>query len=93
MTLVPDNSARAGIVNGAKSGVAPAVAPLLSLWPVQNGPDLGGGIAEAFSHPLQRIREDFGTTRLDYNISQQRHALRRLHRGRQRSPTRLPRIR
>ena len=46
-----------------------AVQPLLALWPVQNGPELGGGIAEAFSSPLQRIREDFGTTRLDYNIS------------------------
>ena len=28
-----------------------AVAPLLALWPVQNGPELGSGIAEAFSHP------------------------------------------
>ena len=24
---------------------------------------------QAFSHPLQRVREDFGTTRFDYNIS------------------------
>jgi len=61
VTLVPDNSARAA--------TAPGVAPLLALWPVANGPDLGGGIAEAFSHPLQHIREDFGTIRLDYNIS------------------------
>ncbi len=45
------------------------MAPLLALWPVQNGPELGGGIAEAFSHPLQTIREDFGTTRLDQNFS------------------------
>jgi hypothetical protein len=70
VTLVPDNDARNGIVNGVKVGVAPAVQPLLSLWPAQNGPDLGGGIAEAFSHPLQAIREDFGTTRFDYNLSQ-----------------------
>ena len=33
-----------------------------------NGPELGSGIAEAFSNPLQHIREDFGTTRLDWNI-------------------------
>ncbi len=33
------------------------------------GAELGGGIAYAYSHPLQSIREDFGTTRLDYNIS------------------------
>ncbi len=61
VTLVPDNAARASAV--------PAVAPLLSLWPVPNGPELGSGIAEAFSHPLQTVREDFGTARLDYNIS------------------------
>jgi hypothetical protein len=70
VTLVPDNEARNGMVGGKTIGVAPGVAPLLSLWPVQNGPELGSGIAEAFSHPLQAIREDFGTTRFDYNISQ-----------------------
>jgi hypothetical protein len=61
VTLVPDNASRAAAVS--------AVVPLLALWPMQNGPELGGGIAEAFSHPMQRIREDFGTTRLDYNMS------------------------
>src|SRR5690349_2987444 len=74
VTLVPDNAARKGFVpdsNGKLKhvGLAPGVAPLLDLWPVQNGPELGSGIAEAFNHPLQRIREDFGTTRFDYNIS------------------------
>ncbi|HUA21341.1 MAG TPA: carboxypeptidase-like regulatory domain-containing protein [Bryobacteraceae bacterium] len=75
VTLVPDNAARSGYVPGSSSvlqnvGVAPGVAPLLALWPVQNGPELGGGVAEAFSHPLQTIREDFGTVRLDYNASE-----------------------
>ena len=70
VTLVPDNAARSGIVGTTNVGVAPAVQPLLALWPVQNGPELGNGIAEAFSHPLQTIREDFGTTRADYNLSQ-----------------------
>jgi hypothetical protein len=70
VTLVPDNAARLGNLPGSPHiNVAPSAAALLSLWPVQNGPDLGGGIAEAFSHPLQTIREDFGTTRADYNIS------------------------
>jgi hypothetical protein len=74
VTLVPDNNARAGYLpaaNGSlkKIGVATSVQPLLSLWPVQNGPELGGGIAEAFSHPLQVIREDFGTLRLDHTFS------------------------
>jgi hypothetical protein len=74
VTLVPDAEARAGYLANSKGveqyvGLAPGVASLLSLWPVPNGPDLGSGIAEAFSHPLQSVREDFGTTRLDYNIS------------------------
>ena len=69
VTLVPDNGARQGFVGNTFVGLAPGVPPLLALWPVQNGPELGDGIGVAYSHPLQRIREDFGTTRLDYNIS------------------------
>ena len=61
VTLVPDNASRAAAVHG--------VQPLLALWPVQNGPELGSGIALAYSNPIQHIREDFGTTRVDYNIS------------------------
>lgn len=74
VTLVPDNEARAGYLPNTSGqeqyvGVDPAVAPLLALWPVQNGPELGSGIAEAFSHPEQHIREDFGTARVDDNLS------------------------
>ncbi len=74
VTLVPDNKARLGYLPNSSGqeqyvGVDAAVAPLLALWPVQNGPELGGGIAEAFSHPKQHIREDFGTTRFDDNLS------------------------
>ncbi len=79
VTLVPDNQARQGYVPNAAGaeqyvGVNPAVAPLLNLWPVQNGPELltngnPSGIAEAFSHPPQHIQEDFGTTRFDDNLS------------------------
>src|SRR5581483_4843580 len=75
VTLVPNNAARSGYVpssNGALSyvGVAPGIAQLLTLWPQQNGPDLGGGIGEAFSHPLQTVREDFATMRIDQTFSQ-----------------------
>jgi hypothetical protein len=73
VTFVPDNEARQGYLPNASGteqyvGVNAAVAPLLALWPVQNGPELGSGVAEAFSHPPQHIREDFGTTRFDDNI-------------------------
>ena len=49
--------------------------PLLALWPVANGPELlnpngtPSGIAEAFANPPQHVREDFGTTRIDTNLT------------------------
>ena len=74
LTLVPDGEARAGYLPDASGqesyvGVNPAAAAFLALWPEQNGPELGGGIAESFSSPLQRIREDFGSARADDSIS------------------------
>ena len=79
VTLVPDNNARKGLV--PNSGVllpvtlGSGVAGLLNLWPVQNGPELvtsaglPTGIGEAFSSAPQHIREDFGTARLDTNLT------------------------
>ena len=80
VTLVPDDQARQGFLPNAagvesRTALAPAVVPLLDLWPVQNGPELldgnghPTGIGEAFSSPTQHIREDFGTTRVDANLS------------------------
>ena len=60
VTLVPNNASRLAAVA--------AVKPLLNLWPVANGPDLGSGIAIAYSTPTQHIREDFGTARADVNL-------------------------
>ena len=45
-------------------GVDLAVAPLLALWLVQNGPELGSGIGEAFSHP----RSIFGVMTLALRV-------------------------
>lgn len=61
VTLVPDTASRAAAVASVKS--------LLNLWPLQNGPEVGGGIALAYSSPKQHIREDFGTTRFDTNLT------------------------
>ena len=79
--LVPDNSARAGflpckIVTPAPKAcpasglVFVGVTPLISAWPVPsaNATDFGG-ISEAFNNPLQTIRDDFGTVRLDHIFS------------------------
>jgi len=61
VTFVPDAASRAAAVA--------SVQPLLALWPVGTK-ELGGGIAEAFSNPPQHVREDFGTTRVDANLTQ-----------------------
>ncbi len=72
--FVPDLTSRAN--------AAPSVQPLLNLWPTPTANDLdfaapgtcpapiSCGIAEVFSSPLQTIREDFGTARLDHIFSQ-----------------------
>src|SRR5580698_210038 len=67
LAFVPDDTSRAAAV--------PDVQPLLALWPVANGPELlnpngtPSGIAEAFANPPQHVREDFGTTRVDTNLT------------------------
>ncbi len=79
--LVPDANARKGylpckLISPAPNpcpasglvyvGVAPSVASLLALWPEPSANAPGfGGISEAFNSPLQTIRDDFGTARLD----------------------------
>ncbi len=67
LSFVPDDASRAAAIAD--------VQPLLALWPVANGPELlnpngtPSGIAEAFSNPPQHVREDFGTTRVDANLT------------------------
>jgi hypothetical protein len=47
----------------------PAMFPYTQLWPLPNGPALGGGAALSYNNPRQTVREDFGTLRSDYIIS------------------------
>lgn len=63
VAFVPDDASRA-------SAIA-AVQPLLNLWPESpiESCNPSCGIAQLFSSPLQTIREDFGTVRLDHTIS------------------------
>jgi hypothetical protein len=62
VAFVPDAASRAA--------AAPSVQPLLDLWPAPpvGAPDFSG-IAELFSSPLQTVREDFGTARVDHIFS------------------------
>jgi hypothetical protein len=64
LAFVPDDGSRASAV--------PSVQPLLNLWPESSTEACtpACGIAEYFSSPLQTIREDFGTLRVDHNFSQ-----------------------
>src|SRR5579864_5362405 len=79
--LVPDGNARNGYLPCKLVTPAPktcpasglvfvGVSPLISLWPVPSpgAPDFGG-ISEAFNNPLQTIRDDFGTARVDHIFS------------------------
>ncbi|MBV9404491.1 MAG: carboxypeptidase regulatory-like domain-containing protein, partial [Acidobacteriaceae bacterium] len=75
--LVPDTNARNGYLPCKLVTPAPnpcpnsglvfvGVSPLISAWPAPSpgAPDFGG-ISEALNNPLQTIRDDFGTIRLD----------------------------
>ncbi|MFZ3215531.1 MAG: carboxypeptidase regulatory-like domain-containing protein [Candidatus Acidiferrales bacterium] len=55
----------------SRAAAAPSVVPLLSLWPTPpaGAPDYNG-ISPVFSSPLQTIREDFGTARVDHIFSE-----------------------
>ncbi len=79
--LVPDGNARNGYLPCKLVTPAPSpcpasglafvgVSPLINAWPAPSSgaPDFGG-IAEAFNNPLQTIRDDFGTARLDHIFS------------------------
>ncbi len=71
-TLVPLGSSCPAAQIAACAAV---VTQLLDLWPLANGPELTlpngnpSGIAALLSSPLQTIREDFGTTRMDHVFS------------------------
>ena len=79
--LVPDTGARNGFLPCRLISPTPnpcpvsgsafvGVSPLINAWPAPTpgAPDFGG-ISEAFNSPLQTIRDDFGTVRLDHYFS------------------------
>ena len=66
-TVVPDDSARMGILPSGNVGVHPNVAPFLNEFPVANGPALGQGLA-VFNFPFdQRLDQQFLQGRVDVN--------------------------
>ena len=79
VSVVPDAQVRTGLFpnsTGAYVQVAnlnKAMLPYFAFWPSANGPELmvnglPSGTAFSYNTPKQTIREDFGTTRLDYAL-------------------------
>src|SRR5579864_5881423 len=63
VAFVPSAASRAAAIA--------SVQPLLNLWPTPApGAKDFNGISSVFSSPLQTVREDFGTSRLDHIFSQ-----------------------
>ena len=55
---------------GSRAAAAPSVQPLLNLWPTPTAGDpTYNGISAVSSAPLQTIRENFGTARVDHIFS------------------------
>src|SRR5260370_38978706 len=75
VTFVPDLNTRKGLLPNAQ-GVPtlvpnpdPRMLPYLNdLWPLPNGPNLGGGIAIAYSNPAAPIRQAFGTVQFSLTL-------------------------
>jgi carboxypeptidase family protein/TonB-dependent receptor-like protein len=66
---VPDQNARAGIVNGVNVGVHPAIAPILALYPLPTV-NLGGGIGTLPQVAATTGDENYYLGRVDYTPTQ-----------------------
>jgi hypothetical protein len=80
VSVVPDNQARQGLLPNASGVYVPvpklntAMLQYMQLWPSPNGAELtvnglSSGTALSYNNPRQSVREDFGTLRSDYIIS------------------------
>lgn len=77
VAIVPNAQARQGNLPIGPTGsliqvpnLKPGMLPFAqNFWPAPNGPDLGGGLAYSYANPAQKIQENFGLGRFDYNIS------------------------
>ena len=75
VAIVPDANARQGFLpigsggSLVKVGIAPGIVPYLAMYPLANGPELGGGLAESFNSAPFPVREDYGNLRVDHIFS------------------------
>ena len=61
VAIVPDATSRLAAI--------PAIVPYLAMFPLANGPELGGGLAESFNSAPFPVREDYGNLRVDHIVS------------------------
>ncbi len=66
---VPDAQARLGNLPGGTVAVNPAIVPLLNLFPLPNGPDLGGGVGEYTTTAPRTTSENYVSARIDQYLS------------------------
>ncbi len=65
----PTAQARLGILPSRTVAVNPAIVPLLNLFPLPNGPDLGGGVGELITTASQTTSENYFSGRIDQYLS------------------------
>jgi hypothetical protein len=76
-TVVPDLNARNGVLPSGNVTVSAAVRPYLNEFPLPNGNNLGGGLAEYNFGFSRRITEHFTQSRLDQNWSNRQQSFAR----------------
>jgi hypothetical protein len=71
LAYVPDANVRRGILPGLSAPIAidPSIKPILDLYPIPNGQNLGGGVGEYRSSADELARENYFLGRFDWVIS------------------------
>lgn len=67
--LVPTALARQGILPDRVVQVDPKVKPYLALWPLPNGPELGGGVGLYLGPTNQPTSQDYFSGRVDHRLT------------------------
>jgi len=75
LSTVPNANTHMGLIPAASGGglqqvtIAPEIVPYLNLWPLPNGPALGGGSAELYAPGASSVTEDYFVIRVDHHLT------------------------
>jgi hypothetical protein len=67
-TFTPDQNARNGVLPSGPVTISPVIRPYLDQFPLPNGPNIGGGLANFFFRFNQRLDQDFLQARIDQHF-------------------------